>query len=57
MTLENYQLVERTKALYGHMFTLLVGTSAVAMILLYCSGHAYVMKAMRGEVYQMALLA
>ncbi|MGH1427411.1 MAG: ATP-binding response regulator [Arenicella sp.] len=32
MTLENYQLVERTKALYGHMFTLLVGTSAVAVV-------------------------
>ena len=32
MTLENYQLVERTKALYGHMTTVLVGTPAVAIL-------------------------
>lgn len=32
MTLENYQLVERTKALYGHMTTVLVGSFAVAVL-------------------------
>ncbi len=32
MTLENYQLIERTKALYGHMTTLLVGSFSIAAL-------------------------